>query len=319
MGVEKEIPVTAAKDLQSGAGEVIERPAVLPGNTAIPGWFVRTIALRPEEHSLEVEGCHIHFLCWGQRGKPGLLFVHGGFAHAHWWDFIGPLFADCYRVAALDLSGMGDSGHRARYTGDLFAKEVLSVAAQAQFGKQPIIIGHSFGGYVALKAGASAVNKLTGIVVVDFPIRPPELQKEYEARRPLVKPKEVYPTLEAALERFRLIPAQPCKNAFILEHIARHSVGKITGGWSWKFDDRVFNQFELGNVARSLPGSACKLSVIYGEKSALFSPAIIKYMTELLGPQRPLIMLRRLHHHLFLESPFGFIKALNILFKQWEH
>ena len=44
--------------------------------------------------------------------RPGLLLVHGNAAHAYWWSFIAPLLARDYNVAAMDLSGMGDSGWR---------------------------------------------------------------------------------------------------------------------------------------------------------------------------------------------------------------
>src|SRR6185436_17827458 len=72
-----------------------------------PAWFSRAIQTPIEERFIIVAGCRIHYLLWGKAGSPGLILVHGGFAHAHWWDFIAPLFAQDYRVAALDLSGMG--------------------------------------------------------------------------------------------------------------------------------------------------------------------------------------------------------------------
>src|SRR2546423_1912983 len=59
-----------------------------------PAWFARAVAAPFEDCFVEVDGARIHYLRWGQAGKPGLLLVHGGFAHAHWWDFIAPLFAD---------------------------------------------------------------------------------------------------------------------------------------------------------------------------------------------------------------------------------
>ena len=71
----------------------------------------------PKSRIVDVDGCPIHYLIWGSpdAGSDGLLFIHGGGAHAHWWSFIAPFFAENRPVAAIDLSGMGDSGHR---TGD---------------------------------------------------------------------------------------------------------------------------------------------------------------------------------------------------------
>src|SRR6266576_2975924 len=74
--------------------------------TKAPKWFIRAIQAQFDDRFVSVEGCRIHYLRWGRPGKPGLLFVHGGFAHAHWWDGIAPAFVSDYTVAAIDLSGM---------------------------------------------------------------------------------------------------------------------------------------------------------------------------------------------------------------------
>src|ERR1019366_6011017 len=68
-----------------------------------------------------------------------------------WWDHIGPLLANGWRVVALDLSGHGDSGRRDSYTLDTWAREVLAVAADAGITTAPTVIGHSMGGLVTLR------------------------------------------------------------------------------------------------------------------------------------------------------------------------
>ena len=80
--------------------------------TTAPDWFHRAVATPADSRFVSVGGCRIHYLRWSRTGKPGLCFVHGGFAHAHWWDWIAPFFADAFSVVALDLGGMGDSGHQ---------------------------------------------------------------------------------------------------------------------------------------------------------------------------------------------------------------
>src|SRR5215468_487328 len=95
-------------------------------HNSTPAWFTRVVKTPFEDRFIEVEGSRIHYLRWGKPGRPGLLLVHGGFAHAHWWDFIAPSFTEHYCVAAMDLSGMGDSGYRQRYSGDLFAREAMA-------------------------------------------------------------------------------------------------------------------------------------------------------------------------------------------------
>ena len=54
----------------------------------------------PSSHRVDVEGCSIHFLRWGppEGTLPGILFLHGGGAHARWWSFIAPFFDHDRRV-----------------------------------------------------------------------------------------------------------------------------------------------------------------------------------------------------------------------------
>ena len=60
-------------------------------NTQAPAWFTRALAVPYDERTISVAGVPVHYLCWGRdSGKPGLVFVHGNGAHAHWWTFLAP-------------------------------------------------------------------------------------------------------------------------------------------------------------------------------------------------------------------------------------
>jgi len=264
-----------------------------------------------------VDGCRIHYLRWGQAGKPGLCFVHGGFAHAHWWDWIAPVVSGAFTVVALDLGGMGDSGHRAKYSLDTFAKEVATVCAHAGLDDSPVIVGHSFGGLVALRTGALFGARIGGVVLVDFPIRPPGYEHQRGQRRLTGRTKEIYPSLDGALERFKLLPPQPCENAFIVDYIARRSLAEVTGGWSWKVDPDILDEGDSGQVDDGVARLDCRGAAIYGERSALFPPEIRDYMTVLLAGRAPMIALPEAHHHLFLDQPLAFVVALRALLAAW--
>ena len=93
---------------------------------AAPQWFENVVNDIPESNHVYVEGAKIHYLRWGDRARPGLLLVHGNAAHAYWWSFIAPFLARDYNVAAMDLSGMGDSDWRASYSMDMFVREQLA-------------------------------------------------------------------------------------------------------------------------------------------------------------------------------------------------
>lgn len=252
--------------------------------------------------------------------KPGIVFVHGNGAHAHWWTFIAPFFTTHYRVVAIDLSGAGDSGYRESYTAEGFAEEIMGVAKHAGFGNDTVIVGHSFGGYVTLKAGLNFLDQLEGIVLVDSAVRPPDFKWERDPRRSPIKPKRIYEEFDTALARFRLMPPQDCKNEYLLDYIGRHSLKQVEGGWIWKFDDSLMEKFEFGNEShKDLANLRCRVGVIYGEDSYLFTQDLADYMFEVLDKSVPFTGIPEAQHHLFLDQPLAFVSSLRTLLAEWRH
>ena len=287
----------------------------------IPGWFTRAIETPYTDRRVQVGGVPVHYLLWkDDTDKPGLVFVHGNGAHAHWWSFLAPFFLGEYQVAAIDLSGAGDSGRRDRYTPEQFAEEVTTVAADAGFGADTIVVGHSFGGYITLKTGLLYNDRLTGIVLVDSAVRPPDFKWERDPRRSPIKPKRVYSTFEEAHGRFRLMPPQDCRNQFILDYIGRHSLMQVEGGWTWKFDDGMFQKFEFDTqMHEDLARLKCRVGVIYGEDSYLFNQDIADFMFKVLDESVPFVGIPEAQHHLFLDQPLAFVSALRTLLAEWRH
>src|SRR5262249_23539130 len=56
-----------------------------------------------------VNGLRLHYLEWGDAGKPPMILLHGIARHAHTFDHIAPDLARSYRVLAIDMRGHGDS------------------------------------------------------------------------------------------------------------------------------------------------------------------------------------------------------------------
>jgi pimeloyl-ACP methyl ester carboxylesterase len=145
---------------------------------AAPAWFTAAIATAPEERTVRVKGCDIHYLRWGDVERPGLVLVHGGAAHAHWWSFIAPLLLPQHHVVAVDLSGHGDSGRRPVYAVETWADEVMACADDSGMHGPPVLVGHSMGGLVTIAAGSLHGERLAGAVVVDSPVRRPDPESE---------------------------------------------------------------------------------------------------------------------------------------------
>jgi pimeloyl-ACP methyl ester carboxylesterase len=280
-----------------------------------PDWFWTAVETPSEENRVTVDDCDVVYRTWaGAPDGTGVLFIHGMNAHSHWWDFIAPQFAADYRVAAMDLTGMGDSDFRYEYDPAVYASEIVAVLDAAGFGPNSIVVAHSFGGYMAVKAANLFPDRFAGLILVDSGIRHPD---EPVPERPQMggRPKK-YPDRETALTRFRLQPPQTCENQYILDYIARHSLMPADGGWTWKFDDDLPNTLKgAQRLADEYSALRCKMGVIYGQRSELFSKRTLEYMRELIPQPFPGVAIEGAQHHVFLDQPERFVAALRDMLK----
>ena len=295
------------------------KPAAGRSTAEPPKWFAEALAAPREDRVVEVDGCPIHYLRWGDPAKPGLALVHGGAAHAHWWSFLAPQLTHQYHVVALDFSGHGDSGRREEYPREIWAEEVMAVTADAGFVGAPVLVGHSLGGLVSIVAASLYGERLAGAIIVDSPVRAPDPESEEGARGRMFRNPKTYRDLATALEHFHLMPPQPCENDFIVDYVARHSLHQVPDGWTWKFDPRVFIRFSLNPMSDYLAATRCRVAVFRAEFSDVVPPETGEYMYDLLDRNAPIVEIPQAHHHLILDQPLALIAALRAILADWEH
>ncbi len=285
----------------------------------VPTWFQQAISAPYKRGVVEVEGCPVSYLQWGEVVRPGLVLVHGGAAHAHWWSFLAPLLTANYHVVAVDLSGHGDSGRRPSYSVETWANEVIAVAQHAGMRELPILVGHSMGGFVSIVAAAVHGERLAGAVIVDSPVRRPDPESEEGARGRAFKNPKTYPDLSTALKHFHLVPPQPVVNPYIVDHVARHSLRQVPEGWTWKFDPAIFQRVPPRTLQDYLAETRSRIAIFRGEFSNLVTQEVSEYMSELLGRNAPFVEIPQAYHHLILDQPLAFIAALRAILADWEH
>mgnify|MGYP000560229619 CR=1 FL=1 len=312
--------------------DLIRPLAALGGATPpAPEWFERAIETPSEEGEVEVKGARIAYSAWGEVGARGLLFVHGGRAHRNWWRPFAPFFAETRRVAALDLSGMGDSDWRDQYSLDLLVDEIFAVIEKAGLdrGGRPVIVGHSFGGWVTLAAVEREGDRLGGAVVVDSPLGVPDPDEGYTVVRaendekpagpPLLR---VYEHIEEPIARFRFLPNQPAEHLYLVDYIAREGLRRapIEGGgegWTWKFDPSKGKNFDIHFERDLLRAARCPLAFIYGEKSLFARGDALQHLRDQAKGRSPFVMMPDAYHHLMMDQPIAFISTLRTLLSCW--
>ena len=289
----------------------------------LPFWLERALAVPSETGSVEVAGANIVYETWGEIGNPGIVLIHGSNAHLEWWRFTAPFLADNFRVAALDLSGNGDSDWRERYTSELLAEEVWQVCQAAELGDKPFVVGHSFGGWVALETGKYHDAELGGILFMDFTTAPPEEYLEWglRAEREGVDPGRklrVYEEKEAALKRFRFIPEQPGVHPAVLKHLAEYGLKEVDGGWTWKFDPALFDHMEMGAAQRdTFSQLTTNRALMLGEKSEDEGAFYAEHMLEITDGLLPTITVPGTYHHLMFDQPVAVAMSMKMLLLEW--
>lgn len=283
---------------------------------AAPLWFTDALAAPYEVCEVEVDGAAVRARCWGTPG-PGAVLVHGGAAHAGWWDHIAPLLARTRRIVAVDLSGHGDSDRRSDYGGfPQWAREVIALAAAGGITERPYVVGHSMGGYITLTAGYLNPDAVAGLLVIDSPIPPnappPERALTRQRDKDAVRR---YPSREAALSRFRLVPPDPYVLPYVEAHVAEESIVQRPDFWSWKFDpaallsDRTLPTEPMRGIAPRL--------VVFRAQHGLIDDERVASMHDLIGRRVPVVPLPGTGHHAILDDPIAVAVGIDAVLECW--
>ncbi|WP_068157465.1 alpha/beta fold hydrolase [Rhodococcus phenolicus] len=285
-------------------------------NGSAPQWFVDALAAPVETGKCTASGATISYRAWGDPGQPGIVLVHGGMAHSGWWDHIGPQLAEGRRVVAPDLSGHGDSDHRERYALEAWTDELLAAAEAGGIAGPPVLVGHSMGGIVSFAASHRMGERLAGVVILDSPIRdltPEELEMRIKATASSGPPK-VYPTVEAAVARFRLVPPQDDAEPYVFDHIARGSLKSVDGGYSWKFD-----ALRMGRETRSsLEEMSPRCPVAYfRSEHGIVDDRLYGQLREQFGPDALMTVLPAAGHHPMIDQPLSVVAAVRTVLAAW--
>ncbi len=107
-------------------------------------------------------------------GQP-IIILHGLFGISDNWVTIGKRLAENYEVYLLDQRNHGQSPHSDTFNYYALVDDLFEFIADHQL-VNPIIIGHSMGGKVAMKFALEYPAKVEKLIIVDMSIR------EYPAR-----------------------------------------------------------------------------------------------------------------------------------------
>ena len=210
----------------------------------------------PESRFYYSQRLKLHYVAWGDGGKPPLVLIHGGRDHCRNWDAVALALRDRYTVFAPDLRGHGDSGWAmgGMYSLPEFVLDTATLVANLS--EEPLtIIGHSLGGAIALQYAGTFPERVSKVVAIEG-LGPPVIERtlaharmrhwidhmhEMERREP-----RRYASVEDATKR--MMEANPHLRPELAHHLTLHGTHRNDDGTlSWKFDNyvRIFSPYEF--------------------------------------------------------------------------
>jgi pimeloyl-ACP methyl ester carboxylesterase len=215
----------------------------------------------PTSHTFFSQRLRLHYVDWGNPGKPPLLMLHGGRDHCRNWDWTAAALREDWHVIAPDLRGHGDSqwSTDANYTMAGYVYDLAQLIHQQKLAPLTII-AHSLGGNITLRYAGIYPETVARLVVIEGLGPGPARLAEYaaksivtrfdewirEQRRLAGRLPRRYATIEDAFKRMQ--EENPHLTAEQARHLTVHGANQNEDGtYSWKFDNyvRAFPPYDM--------------------------------------------------------------------------
>ena len=96
-----------------------------------------------------------------------LIVIHGIFGMSDNWNSLGKRFAENFKVHLIDLRNHGKSPHSDEFNYQVMSDDVFEYI-EDNYIQDPIILGHSLGGKVAMKIAFANPQKISKLIVADI-------------------------------------------------------------------------------------------------------------------------------------------------------
>lgn len=116
---------------------------------------------------INIENVEINYIQYGNEKGKDILLLHGWGQNIEMMKPVGDNFQDRFRISILDLPGFGESEEPKKPWMLEDYKRMLEEFIKKTKIKKPIIIGHSFGGRLAIKYSAN--NNIDKLVLFGSP------------------------------------------------------------------------------------------------------------------------------------------------------
>ncbi len=246
----------------------------------------------------------LHFLEWNADASRTIILLHGNSANAWWWQWVADELPKDLRLLAIDQRGHGDSEwvKPPAYKPHDYAADLANFIREEVKGERPVVVGHSMGGVVTLAFASRYADLARGIIVVDTAVVSSRGRDRFLHRLKAL-PTVVYPDLETAKARFRLMPNEGEIHQDRVLAIAEKSLmPSESGGYTLKFDRESFFGGDGLHVMDTIRELRVPTLLVRAGKSRIMTQESSEAAAAS-NPHTKLVVIPDAHHHVILEKP----------------
>lgn len=293
--------------------------------------------------SLQAQAAKLYIKAYGNPKSVPVLFLHGGpgYNSANFEVTTARRLAEKgFYVVVYDRRGEGRSTFKkVKYTFEEAFNDINYVLKKKKI-KSVILLGHSFGGMLALKYAEKFPENVRKIVLMSAPV---QIQATF--RNIITQCKTIYADkydtlsfgLMSRLEDMDTASLEYASYCFqhamfnglyrpkdrasegeaLIEELKVNPLFKIstqmtTSAVTGYYENEKYTTLDLRENLRKLVNSGMKVYGFYGKEDGLFSDKMVKQISSIIGRER-LLYLDICSHNVFIDQQWEFVKAL----KEW--
>lgn len=186
----------------------------------------------------------LYFRVLGQ-GQP-IIMLHGIFGSSDNWLTQSRLLSSKFKTYAVDLRNHGQSPHEALFDYPAMVEDLVEFI-DAQRIMDPIMMGHSMGGKLAMNFAVAHPDRLQKLIVVDIAPKPYDMEDHLVLKGLNRIPIDKINTRQEADEELAAFVNEEDVRQFALKNLLR----KPDGGFKWKLNLPAITE-NIGKIGAGL-------------------------------------------------------------------
>jgi esterase len=254
---------------------------------------------------VSVNGLRLHYLDWGNAGKPPLIMLHGIGRDAHSFDHIAPRFSSDYHVIAVDLRGHGDSAWHpdGAYLVEDYVKDLEGLVDERGL-RGLVLLGNSTGGRVVQVYAGLHPDRVRALIVEDVgPERPADIAAGFAKR--VQQDANGWSSEDELVAQLR---AQDSKTSeeLLRAHARSATKRRDDGRLVWKRDPNLVKGFVPTELWQHVRRITSPTVYVLGGRSTIVSAATQDQLKKTV-PGCEIVVMPGIGHYPHLEAPTEYV------------